>query len=94
MENILAIGSIVKVNMNNLKNDIMIIGRIVRDTESDCLYDYMGVLYPYGFLNPEQIILFNEEGIDEVIFEGYISKEEIKLSKEILNELEKNETTN
>lgn len=90
MKNILAIGSIVKINISNLDNDVMIISRVMVDNTTGRLYDYIGVLYPYGYLDPEQIILFDEEAIIEVVFEGYINKEEIDLSKQILCELENN----
>lgn len=94
MKDILAIGSVVRVNMNNLDEDVMIISRIMKDINNNCFYDYMGVIHPYGFLSPEQVILFDEEAIEEIKFEGYISKEEIELSSKILKELEKDETTN
>lgn len=92
MEHILAIGSIVKINMTNLHNDVMIISRVMVEKDTGRLYDYIGVLHPYGYLSPEQIILFDEEAIIEVVFEGYINKEELELSEQILRELENNET--
>lgn len=92
MKKILSIGSIVEVDMKNLEQEVMIIGRFMKDANNNKMYDYMGVLYPYGFLDPEQIILFDEIAIKEIKFEGYINKEELELSNKLLEELEhKNE---
>lgn len=38
-------------------------------------YDYSGCFYPQG-LDPNNVFYFNEENIDEVVFEGYKDDEE------------------
>ncbi len=89
MKKILSIGSVVKVDMENLNQEVMVIGRFMKDTNNNNkMYDYMGVLYPYGFLEPDNVILFDEVAIKEIKFEGYINKEELELSNKLLEELE------
>lgn len=38
-------------------------------------YDYIGVLYPEGFINFDSMLLFNHEQINDVIFTGYDNPE-------------------
>ena len=70
-ENILPIGSVIRVKEAN--KQMMIIG-ILQEVEG-VQYDYIGVLYPEGFLTPEQVFLFNHEDIDDISFLGYMDIE-------------------
>ena len=56
---------------------VMIINRgpIVEKEGISFLYDYAGCVYPIG-MNPEQVLYFNEENIDKVLFEGYRDEDE------------------
>lgn len=96
MEKILAIGSVVKVNMKNLEKPIMIIGRFMKSSKEpeSKMYDYLGVVYPYGFVGNDNLILFDEEGIEQILYEGYINQDELDLSDNLLNELEEQNEKN
>ena len=56
-----------------LKDDIvmhMIVGYLSKDKESK-LYDYISIPFPYGMLSVEAVHPFNNDDIEEVIFNGY-----------------------
>ena len=86
---LLPLGSIVYLADGNQK--VVIIGRgmIVNQEGADVVFDYTGSFFPDG-LNPEEIYYFNEEDIDEVIFEGYRNDEEERYAKLYLQWLEEN----
>lgn len=50
-------------------------GAIVEQNEEKVIFDYTGALYPNG-LDPEQVYYFNDEDIDEIVFEGFKDEEE------------------
>lgn len=54
----------------------MIIGiKPVTDEEPEKVYDYIGVLFPEGYLNNEYNFLFNHEDINDIVFWGYNNPE-------------------
>lgn len=70
----LPIGSVVLLK-NEVKK-LMIVGILpIKQGEPEVMYDYIGVLYPEGFVSNEFSFLFNHEDITDVIFEGYNNKE-------------------
>lgn len=72
MENkYLALGSIVTIKNDNKK--YMIIG--INQTDGQAEYDYSAVLYPFGLMDINNLYLFNNYFIDNIIFEGYMSSE-------------------
>ena len=79
-QELLALGSIVVLNGGHKK--LMIIGRMQLQGKEEKLWDYLGVLYPEGYLGDNYKFLFNNEDISEVIFEGYsdLEDETLKLA--------------
>lgn len=79
-QELLALGSIVVLNGGYKK--LMIIGRMQLHGKEEKLWDYLGVLYPEGYLGDNYKFLFNNEDISEVIFEGYsdLEDETLKLA--------------
>lgn len=74
IKRLLPIGSVVLLK-NGIKK-LMVIGLVPYDKDSpDKIYDYIGVLYPEGFLGDETNFLFQHEDINDVIFEGYDNPE-------------------
>ncbi|AIF42853.1 DUF4176 domain-containing protein [Virgibacillus sp. SK37] len=49
---------------------------IENETDDLNMYDYLGVLYPEGYIDQEHSYVFNHADISEVIFEGYKNEEE------------------
>lgn len=76
MNNILPLGSIVA--LKNDKKKLIICGRKQMHVQLAQKFDYMGFLYPQGYISDHHTYLFNEEDIDKVIFKGYTDILEIK----------------
>lgn len=79
-EKLLPIGSVVL--LQGAVKKLMIIGvyqNIQRNGENVDNYDYLGVLYPEGFLNMDSMMLFNHEQICDVVFTGYDNSERKEL---------------
>ena len=73
-EVLLPIGSIVVLKEGYKK--LMVIGRMQLQGKEERLWDYLGVLYPEGYLGEGYTFLFNNEDIEEVVFEGYTDLED------------------
>jgi hypothetical protein len=76
----LSIGSIVYLSEGNQKIMVLNRGPVVEQEGERVLFDYTGSLYPAG-LDPEQVYYFNDEDIDEVVFNGFTDDEEIRYMK-------------
>ena len=76
----------------NTKRKSIIVGYLVRtERDNDGVCDYMAYPYPMGLWDNSNILVFNHEDIDSVIFMGYNDAEQKKLNKQmcsISNELE------
>lgn len=71
---LLPIGSVVLLKGGSKK--LMIIGlKPVKEEEPDTIYDYIGVLYPEGFISNEYNFLFNHSDINDIVFTGYNNPE-------------------
>lgn len=66
--NYYAIGTVVTVKDHPKK--LMIIGIAQLNMEEEKFFDYMGVIYPEGYVGPASCVLFNTADIEEVIFEA------------------------
>jgi len=74
LKSLLPIGSVVLLQGGIKK--VMIIGiKQIREEEPEKEYDYIGVLYPEGFLGADANFLFNHEDINDVVFTGYDNPE-------------------
>lgn len=73
IKKLLPIGSVVL--LENGQKRLMIIGVKQTDVKDDTEYDYLSVLYPEGYLNPETSFFFNHDAIAEVCFEGLHDEE-------------------
>lgn len=71
---LLPIGSIVLLKDGAKK--LMITGiKPVKEDEPDRIYDYIGVVYPEGFIGNEYNFLFDHDNITDVVFRGYENPE-------------------
>lgn len=71
-ETYLPLGSIVRLKGGKRKLIIIGVNQIGSDNKS---YDYSSCMYPFGYLNSEQLFLFNRDKIEEIIFTGYMDDE-------------------
>lgn len=89
-KNLLPIGSIVL--LKNATKKLMIIGlKPIKEDEKNVEYDYLGVLYPEGFLGNNSNYVFCHDDINDIIFTGYSNPEREEFVKLINDALEKTE---
>lgn len=84
------IGSIIYLKEGSQKLMIINRGPIVEIEGKKYLFDYSACKYPVGVVE-DQIYYFNEENIDNVIFEGYSDQDETRfqeLFKEMMGNLD------
>lgn len=87
LEDLLPIGTVVLLKDGVKK--LMIIGMfqsVKRENEMVDSYDYIGVLYPEGFLSQDSMMLFNHEQINDVVFYGYENPEREDFVEYVRNE--------
>lgn len=78
MKNYLPMGSIIRLKESNKK--LMIIGRQQKRTDNNKVFDYLAIFYPIGTVD-NNVVLFNEDDIDELVFRGYCDIEEQEFVK-------------
>ena len=82
-EKYLPIGSVVLLKGGTKK--AMITGFCsVAEEDTKKMYDYTGCIYPEGFLDFDQICLFDHNQIEKVYHVGYIDEEEKSFKKELI----------
>ena len=70
VKDLLPIGSIVL--LKDGQKTLMITGVMQRKPEKDSkTFDYVGVLYPEGYMGNRFQFLFNHDNIDQIVFRGY-----------------------
>lgn len=84
MKTLFSIGSVVRVK--DAEKDLMIIGIMQRSEKG--VFDYLGVLYPEGYLDAEHVYLFNHEDIVSVEYLGYYNAEMQAFRNELSKYLE------
>lgn len=90
-EKYLPIGSVVLLNGGTKK--AMITGFCsIAEEDTKKMYDYTGCVYPEGFLDYDQICLFDHSQIEKVYHIGYIDEEEEMFKKELLTVAERFES--
>lgn len=64
---------------------LMTYGRKQKLQGSDQVYDYLGCLYPEGYIDPALSYVFNHDDIETVVFQGFMDEEEARFSTEVLS---------
>ncbi|NCB70396.1 MAG: DUF4176 domain-containing protein [Clostridia bacterium] len=85
----LPIGSIVL--LNGTEKALMVYGRKQIHLESGKEFDYIGCLYPEGYINDELTIFFNNDQIANVVHEGFSDQSESAFVNEYLGHVENSE---
>ncbi len=74
LKDLLPVGSVVLLKGGTKK--LMIIGiKPISEDLPDKVYDYIGVVYPEGYLSNEYNFLFDHKDINDVVFTGYNNPE-------------------
>jgi hypothetical protein len=76
----LPIGSIVYLNDGSRKIMILNRGPLVVIDEKTQMFDYSGCIYPVGLVQ-DQVLYFNQENIDRIIFEGFADDDEARFQE-------------
>lgn len=78
MREFLPMGSIVRLKES--KKRLMIIGRLQKRTDAEKVFDYLAIFYPIGCVD-NNVVLFDEADIGELVFRGYCDIEEQEFVK-------------
>ena len=80
-ENILTIGSVVKLKGTNNLAMIVGYGQIVNEK----IYDYIGVLYPQGVIDNKGFLHFNNDDIYNIEHYGFSNKKDVIYKESLVN---------
>lgn len=84
----LPIGSVVLLKGATKK--VMVTGFCsIPNNNKNKIYDYSGCAYPEGFINTNEVCLFNTDQIDKILFKGYVDEEEKDFQKKLINLISK-----
>ena len=86
----LPIGSVVLLKESTRR--VMIVGLCQRGVKTNKVYDYVGVVFPEGFVSADKMFLFDNEQIDIVFSLGYMDEEQMRFldyAEEKFDELKK-----
>lgn len=72
--NYLPIGTLVRLDAKELSIYSVIAGYCPQNEKGEQM-DYVGINYPFGVMDNSSFLFFNEEGIGEIIQEGYKGSE-------------------
>jgi len=76
LNGLLPIGSVVLLNDSTKK--VMIVGVCQRGVSNpDIIWDYVGVVFPEGFLAADKMFMFNNEQIQQIYAIGYQDGEQL-----------------
>lgn len=81
-EKFLPIGSVVLLKGGTKKAMVTGFCSVVAEDKTK-MYDYTGCVYPEGYIDFNQICLFNHEQIEKVFHYGYADEEEVEFKKEL-----------
>ena len=73
---VLPIGSVVLLKNSSKKLMITGFAQVSAD-DPNRIYDYVGCVFPEGFLGPDQTFLFDSHQIETVFFIGYQDQEQM-----------------
>lgn len=76
---LLPLGSVVL--LKGAQKKLMIYGRKQIHMDNNELYDYLGVVYPEGYIDPNYTFLFNHGDIENIEFTGFFNPEEERFQK-------------
>ena len=84
--NFLPVGSVIQ--LKEAKKRLMIIGILSRNGDGKN-YDYLSCPYPEGYIDSDNLFMFNHEDIDKIHYLGYEDIERQIFIKKLSEELKK-----
>lgn len=89
----LANGSVVRLGVEaDIDVDFIIVGRLLQNPNNNEIMDYIGVVYPFGFVSEKSFVGFNHDQIIEILHNGFTDdrndhiSEILKQKREVLVE--------
>lgn len=89
---LLPIGSVVTLKTSPRK--LIIIGRMQQNPSLEKEFDYLALLYPEGWIDPESSYMFNHEDIGQIYFKGYEDPDEFNMKQRLKQYVEQNRPKN
>ncbi len=92
---VLPIGSVVLLKNSTKKLMITGFAQVSAD-DPNRIYDYVGCVFPEGFIGPDQTYLFDSHQIEKIFFIGYQDQEQMAFKvriDEALTEIRNKENT-
>lgn len=75
-------GSVVRLDVEaDIEVDFIIVGRLLQNPNNNEIMDYIGVVYPFGFVSEKSFVGFNHDQIIEVLHEGYNDERNSQISE-------------
>ena len=78
------------VTLKGATRKLIIIGVFQKAEADGKIYDYCACAYPVGYLNSDDIFLFNQDKIEKINFMGYTDEEVEDYLDDVLWEMNKN----
>ena len=78
---LLPIGSVVLLKESTKK--LMIVGLCQKGASDGKLWEYVGVVFPEGFLSPDKMFLFNGDQIEQLFAVGFQDTEQLVFKEKI-----------
>ena len=75
------------VRLHNGEKQLMIVGIGQEDPNTGEVYDYSSVFYPEGYINAQNLFLFNQENIEEIYHIGYLDDDGYDYRTKVMVEL-------
>lgn len=79
---VLPIGSVVLLENSTKKLMIMGFAQVAADNPNR-VYDYVGCVFPEGFMGPDQTYLFDSHQIDKIYAVGYQDEEQMRFKTQV-----------
>lgn len=80
---LLPLGSVVL--LKGAYKKLVVYGRKQVHIDTNKVYDYLGVVFPEGYIDPNYSFLFNQEDIEVVKYVGYCNDEEEDFQRVLKN---------
>ncbi len=88
LKQVLPIGTIVL--LKDAEKRLMVVGyQQKKNHEATQVYDYIGCVYPEGYVGPKEMILFNHDDIEYTFALGFQNEEQTAFRKHLEAELDR-----
>lgn len=77
---IISLGSVVK--LKGFKEKVIVIG--LNPTLGEETFDYCGCVFPFGYTGKDEVVSFNHDKVEKVVFKGYYDEEAKGFFEDIL----------